>query len=63
MNCTVPQTAAFCTPFQARQGRGEFMHAVLFLAARSPDSLTDWLPADQGPGDLYSAFLPGSLLP
>lgn len=63
MNCTVPQTAAFCIPFQAHQGRVVFVHAVLFLAARSPDALTDRLPADQVPGDLYSAFLPGLLLP
>ena len=63
MICTVSQTAAFCIPFQARQGQGVFVHAVLSLTARSPEAHTTRLPEVQVAGDVNSAFLPGLLLP
>ena len=63
MNPIAPQTVAFCTAFQSRPGQGASVRAVLLRSALAPEALTDRLLADQVTGDLYSAFLPGLLLP
>jgi hypothetical protein len=63
MNPIAPQTVAFCTAFQSRPGQGASVPAVLLRSALAPEALTDRLLADQVTGDLYSAFLPGLLLP